>query len=189
MENTILEGLRLAAGIGGKTGEGGHNGQSLLPTSKLVVLRALEGFARASLRKQGLLEGTFSGLALAGLNESQGGRAKEFTFPAEVFARFNPIGFGRTRSVLETRLKQARRGDRSRRGEEEINLADWQQKTDVLSGYTVDGWLVGRGQNLDEEQVGWSFTDLAVNANQSQDVVDEAIVVSLVTHLHHNRTL
>lgn len=99
-ENTILQGLRLAAGLGGKSGEGGTMGQTMLPTSKLVVLKTILGFVQTGLRKQGLVHGS----AFKPTSHS----SSEPVFPTEIFTKFesdlgrrtqDPLGNGTSRKT------------------------------------------------------------------------------------------
>lgn len=59
--STILEGLRLAVGLGGKKGEGGQTGVSLLPASKLITLRAMLEFIQHALKSDASTGVTFEG--------------------------------------------------------------------------------------------------------------------------------
>lgn len=169
LDDTILEGLRLAAGIGGRAGEGGHNGQQMLPSSKLVVLRALESFVSAALRKQGLLDPLH---ALAdGDNQAQRAGSRTTRFPVEIFRRFQPSHYN-SRLPLASKLS-GKRGD-----EDELKLADWQRMTDPWGAGAADGWLVGGDAWADTP--GWSMADLGQAANRDRAIVDEAISVSFL---------
>lgn len=196
LDNTILEGLRLAAGIGGRAGEGGHNGQQMLPSSKLVVLRALEGFVTAALRKQGLLD-PIHAMASASTRENQaeqgqgrgagGSRAMTTRFPVEIFHRFQPDQ-RRTRFPLESNLSVVKRGGGSNgdgNDDSELNLVDWQRLTDPWGAGTADGWLLGGGGvGAGLEGSGWSLADLGQAANRDRSIVEEAISVCIqVVHV------
>ena len=59
--STILEGLRLAVGLGGKKGEGGQTGVSLLPASKLITLQAMLEFIQHALGSTDKVDTVFEG--------------------------------------------------------------------------------------------------------------------------------
>ena len=157
-ENTILSGLRLAAGLGGQAGEGGAMGQTLLPASKLVVLKTILAFVRAGLKKQGLVS---VGTAVA--SGSGTIAAKDIPFPQEIFERFD-VAHKRTRHPLDGQEDVLK----------EVNLSDIVPLEQLGE---ADGWLFGTGQT-GLETTGWEIGRRARDDDQDEYDLGEVLSVS-----------
>jgi hypothetical protein len=158
-ENTILSGLRLAAGLGGQAGEGGAMGQTLLPASKLVVLKTILAFVRAGLKKQGLVVlGTPAGHN-TGVNAMA---AKDIPFPQEIFERFD-VAHRRTRHPLGGQEEMAK----------EVRL---DEIIPVEQLGEADGWLFGTGSGL--ETTGYEIGQRVREDDQDEYELGEVLSVS-----------
>jgi hypothetical protein len=126
-------------------------GQTLLPASKLVVLKTILAFVRAGLRKQGLMvPGTTVGLTSGQV------AAKDISFPTEIFERFE-VAHQTTRHPLGGRHDIVK----------EVGLTD---VVPVEQLGEADGWLFGIGQ---AGLTGLDSTGFGISRRNQDDDQDE----------------
>lgn len=127
-------------------------GQTLLPASKLVVLKTILAFVRAGLKKQGLVA--------VGTNVASGSgsvAAKDIPFPTEIFERFE-VAYNRTRHPLGGQEDTGKVVDLSEIIPlEQLGEADGWLFGTGLTGLETTGWDIGRrtrGDDQDEYELG-----------------------------------
>lgn len=134
-------------------------GQTLLPASKLVVLKTILAFVRAGLKKQGLVVlGTPAGHN-TGVNAMA---AKDIPFPQEIFERFD-VAHRRTRHPLGGQEEMAK----------EVRL---DEIIPVEQLGEADGWLFGTGSGL--KTTGYEIGQRVREDDQDEYELGEVLSVS-----------